>query len=176
MQREQLHRLLDRAAAICAKHDLVILGSQAVHALTDAPPPEVLVSVECDLWLGQDPDAASRLQAELGQDSAFAKSTGVYAHALPPELPILPAGWEERLVAYQAGAARARCLEIHDLIVSKLAAGRLKDYEFIASVLMSKLARPNEVIRRVQTFLDPHTQAVLLARLRIATEATDVRL
>ena len=41
---------------------------------------------------------------------------------------------------------------------------------------MGKLARPDEVQRRIQTFADPHTQALLLARLRIATEATDVRL
>jgi predicted nucleotidyltransferase len=74
------------------------------------------------------------------------------------------------------GDIRIRCLEIHDLIVSKLAAGRLKDYEFIAAVLTRKLAHADEVIRRIQTFPDPHTQAVLLARLRIATEATDVRL
>ena len=71
---------------------------------------------------------------------------------------------------------KVRCLEIHDLIVNKLAAGRLKDYEFIVAVFTNKLARPDEVVRRVQTFSDPHQQAVLLARLRIATEATDVRL
>ena len=70
----------------------------------------------------------------------------------------------------------ARCLEIHDLLVSKLAAGRLKDYEFIAALLMGKLARVEELQRRILTFPDPHTQAVLLARLRIATEATDVEL
>ena len=71
---------------------------------------------------------------------------------------------------------KVRCLEIHDLIVTKLSAGRLKDYEFIAAVLMARLAQKDEVIRRVQTFPDPHTQAVLLARLRISTEATDVQL
>ena len=42
-------------------------------------------------------------------------------------------------------------------------------------VLMSKLAQKEEVVRRIQTFPDPHKQAVLLARLRIATEATDVQ-
>jgi hypothetical protein len=68
------------------------------------------------------------------------------------------------------------CLEIHDLIVTKLGAGRLKDYEFIAAMFMGKLARPGEVVRRIQTFPDPHTQAVLLARLRIATEATEVQM
>ena len=46
----------------------------------------------------------------------------------------------------------------------------------LAAVLMGKLARADEVVRRVQTFPDPHQQAVLLARLRIATEATDVQL
>jgi hypothetical protein len=60
--------------------------------------------------------------------------------------------------------------------VTKLAAGRLKDYEFTAAVLMGKLARPDEVVRRIQTFSDPHMRAVLLARLRIVTEATDVQL
>jgi hypothetical protein len=88
---------------------------------------------------------------------------------------LAPKGWEQRLVAYAIGDVTARCLEIHDLIVTKLSAGRLKDYEFIAAMLMSKFARADEVVRRIQTFADPHTQAVLLARLRIATEATDVR-
>ena len=40
----------------------------------------------------------------------------------------------------------------------------------------AKLAMKEEVIRRIQIFPDRHTQAVLLARLRIATEATDVNL
>ena len=74
------------------------------------------------------------------------------------------------------GEITARCLEVHDLIVTKLAAGRLKDYEFIAAVLMGGLAHADEVQRRIQIFPDPHTQALLLARLRIATEATDVQL
>ena len=176
MQREQFHELLTRAADVCARRELVIFGSQSVHAVTAFPPVEVLVSVECDIWLRDEPEVASRLTDQLGKDSAFAKSTGVYADALPPDLPMLPGGWEQRLVPYSVGNVTARCLEIHDLIVTKLAAGRLKDYEFIAAVLMGKLARVDEVMRRIQTFPDPHKQAVLLARLRIATEATDVQL
>jgi len=176
MQREQFHELLRRAAEICARQTLIVFGSQSVHALTAAPPPEVLISVECDIWLSEEPEVAARLATELRKKSAFAKTTGVYADPLPPELPILPKGWEQRLVLYRVEDITAKCLEIHDLMVSKLAAGRLKDYEFIAAVLMGKLARADELIRRVQTFPDPHTQAVLLARLRIATEATDVRL
>jgi len=176
MQREQFHQLLTRAAEICGRQELIIFGSQSVHAVTAAPPVEVLISVECDIWLRDELEVSARLKDELGEGSAFAKTTGVYADALPPDLPLVPDGWEQRLVRYDVGNVTACCLEIHDLIVSKLAAGRLKDYEFIAAVLMSKLAQKGEVMRRIQTFPDPHKQAVLLARLRIATEATDVQL
>ena len=176
MQREQFHELLTRAAEVCAWRTLVVFGSQSVHAITDAPPAEVLVSVECDFWFRDEPEAVERLAAELGKDSTFARSTGVYADLLPPDLPMLPQDWEKRLVTYSARGVSARCLEIHDLIVTKLAAGRLKDYEFIAAVLLSKLARADEVQRRILMFSDPHTQALLLARLRIATEASDVQL
>ena len=176
MQREQFHELLTRAATVCARQELVVFGSQAVHAVTSSPPVEVLISIECDIWLQDESEIAARLTAELGKGSEFAKTSGVYADPLPPELPTLPRDWEQRLVIYRVGGVTARCLEMHDLIVTKLAAGRLKDYEFVAAVLIGKLARAEEVVRRIQTFRDPHTQAVLLARLRIATEATDVRL
>ena len=176
MQREQFHFLLSRVAEVCQRRELVVFGSQSVHALTDSPPVEVLISAECDIWLRDEPETTTRLAAELGKDSAFAKATGVYADALPPALPMVPAGWEQRLTPYRVSDVTARCLEVHDLLVSKLAAGRLKDYEFIAAILMGKLARVEELQRRILTFPDPHTQAVLLARLRIATEATDVQL
>ena len=176
MQREQFHELLTRAAEVCDRKELVVFGSQSVHAVTTSPPVEVLVSAECDLWFRDEPETVSRLSAELGKDSAFAKEAGVYADPLPPDLPMVPVGWEKRLVTYQAADVTVRCLEIHDLIVTKLSAGRLKDYEFIAAVLMRRLANKDEVVRRIQIFPDPHTQAVLLARLRITTEATDVQL
>ena len=176
MQLEQLRELVRRAAATCARREFVMFGSQAIHAVASSPPPEVLVSAECHLWLRDEPEVAARLAAELGKDSAFAKAAGVYADALPPDLPMVPPGWEERLLDLMIDDIKVRCLEIHDLIVSKLAAGRLKDYEFIAAVLLAKLARKDEVILRIQAFREPHTQAGLLARLRIATEATDVQL
>lgn len=174
MQRVQLHEILKRAAEVCPGNLPVVFGSQAVHALTTSPPAEVLLSAECDLWLRDEPEAASRLAAELGKDSPFARDAGIYVDLLPPGLPLLPDGWENRLVDHDVGALTARCLEIHDLIISKLAAGRLKDYEFIAAVIMGKLADPGEVTRRIQTFAEPRTQAVLLARWRIASEATGV--
>ena len=77
MQREQFHELLTHAAEVCARRELVIFGSQSVHALTASPPAEVLVSVECDIWLQDEPEVAARLAAELGKGSAFARTTCV---------------------------------------------------------------------------------------------------
>lgn len=176
MRKEQLEEVIRAASVVAARKEFILFGSQAVHAITDAPPVEVLVSRECDIWLSQEPAIQELLKRELGVDSAFQLAKGYYLDPLPPDLPMVPAGWEQRLRVWWVDDIQVRCLEIHDLIVTKLAAGRLKDYEFIAAVLMGKLARADEVQRRIQTFPDPHTQAVLLARLRIATEATDVRL
>jgi len=176
VQRQQFAELVARAAVVLARSEWIIFGSQAVHAVTDFPPAEVLVSAECDVWLRDEPALTERLNVELGQNSAFAKTAGVYVDTLPPDLPLAPSGWEHRLVLFRVSDVTARCLELHDLIVTKLAAGRLKDYEFIAAMLMAKLARADEVQRRILTFPDPHTQALLLARLRMATEATDVQL
>ena len=176
MRKAQLEEIIRAASVAAGRKEFVVFGSQAVHALTNEPPVEVLVSRECDLWFREEPVTQELLKREFGRESAFERARGFYLDPLPPDFPMVPAGWEQRLVEMQVGEIKLRCLEIHDLIVTKLAAGRLKDYEFIAAVLMAKLAHADEVPRRIQTFSDPHTQAVLLARLRIATEATDVRL
>ena len=176
MRKSQLEEVIRAASALAQRKEFVLFGSQTIHAITDTPPVEVLISRECDVWLNEEPALQELLKRELGADSPYRNANGFYLDPLPPDLPEVPPGWEERLASWKVGDINVRCLEIHDLIVTKLAAGRLKDYEFIAAVLMGKLARVDEVVRRIQTFLDPHKQAVLLARLRIATEATDVQL
>ena len=175
MRKPQLEEVIRAASILTARKEFILFGSQSVFSVTDNPPVEVLMSRECDVWLQDEPAVQELLKRELGASSAFEKARGFYLDPLPPDLPFVPTGWEARLVELMIGDIRLRCLEIHDLIVSKLSAGRLKDYEFIAAVVMAKLARPGEVVRRIQTFSDPHTQAVLLARLRISTESTDVR-
>ena len=176
MRKEQLEEILRAASALVGRKEFVLFGSQTVHAITTTPPVEVLMSRECDVWLNEEPAVREVLKKELGVESPFQQTKGYYLDPVPPDLPLVPRQWEQRLRDWMVDDIRIRCLEIHDLIVSKLSAGRLKDYEFIAAVVMAKLARADEVARRIQTFPDPHTQAVLLARLRIATESTDVRL
>ena len=176
MRKPQLEEIIRAASVLATRKEFVLFGSQAVYAITDEPPIEVLTSRECDVWLDNEPSIQDLLKRELGLGSEFQTTKGFYLDPLPPDLPMVPAGWQQRLREMKVDDIKVRCLEIHDLIVTKLSAGRLKDYEFIAAVLMARLAQKDEVIRRVQMFPDPHTQAVLLARLRISTEATDVQL
>lgn len=55
-----------------------------------------------------------------------------------PETAKAPAGWETRLIAISnenTGGATGWCLEAHDLILSKCAAGRRRDWEFAEEAL-----------------------------------------
>ena len=62
---------------------------------------------------------------------------------------MLPAGWKDRLIPVRnknTGAGTALCLEIHDLAVSKLVAGREKDLSFVGGLLRHHLA-DTQIIR-----------------------------
>lgn len=51
---------------------------------------------------------------------------------------VLPAGWQDRVVRFDrpdADPSTAVCLEPHDLVVSKLVAGRDKDLSFVAALI-----------------------------------------
>src|SRR5690348_10299455 len=50
MQRAQLETALTAAAKVAGVNEFILVGSQSVHAHTDAAPVEVLVSRECDIW------------------------------------------------------------------------------------------------------------------------------
>ncbi|MGH7178986.1 MAG: DUF6036 family nucleotidyltransferase [Tepidisphaeraceae bacterium] len=63
---------------------------------------------------------------------------------------MLPSDWKDRLVALKSpatGGATGLCLEVHDLAVSKLIAGREKDVEYVAS-LVNRNMIDAEIIRQ----------------------------
>jgi predicted nucleotidyltransferase len=77
---------------------------------------------------------------------------------------------EERLKPLRVGDVAVWCLDVNDLVVSKLNAGRLKDYEFVNAVLRTRLADFDVVVKRIEGFADSHQRSVLLARLRMSSE------
>ena len=141
MKRDELKIALRAAARVAREREFFIIGSQAVHAHCKGPPAEVLLSQECDLYPRTHPQAAALLDRELGRNSAFARKHGFYIDVVTPDIASLPEGWERRVKQFRVGGITASCLEIHDLLASKLAASRLKDLELAGALLKLRLAR-----------------------------------
>jgi hypothetical protein len=86
--------------------------------------------------------------------SPFHQTFGYYAHGVGEETAVLPAGWKDRLIPIQnenTGGGAGLCLEVHDLAVSKLVAGREKDLRFIEALLKHGLARPDIIRERLKS-------------------------
>jgi hypothetical protein len=141
VKKHELKTALQAAARVAGEREFFIIGSQAVHAHCKRPPAEVLLSQECDLYPRTRPQAADLIARELGRNSAFARKHGFYIDVVTPEIASLPEGWEKRAKPLRFGRITAFCLEIHDLLVSKLAAGRLKDLELAGALLKLRLAK-----------------------------------
>ena len=170
MRKSQFEAALKAAAEVSGEREFIVVGSQSLHAHTENAPMEVLISKECDIWARGKEEKLAVVEETLGQRSAYFTEHGVYVDAVEPGLILLPAGWENRLKPLQVGDVTAWCLDVNDLVVSKLNAGRLKDYEFVNAVLRTRLADFDEIVKRIEAFPDLHQRAALLARLRISSE------
>lgn len=105
--------------------------------------PEALRSLEVDVASFDDTGAdADLIDGSIGELSMFHSTFGYYAQGATEMTAVLPEGWRERLVVYEApgtGGVRAHCLDMHDLWISKAIAGRDKDREFCDSLQESGL-------------------------------------
>ena len=168
MNREQLLDLTERVKLVAGVELPVIVGSQSLYAVTSQVPDSVRRSVECDfLLLAAGPPVYRAVIEQIGFASSFQETHGYYADAVGLATVVLPAGWQERLVPLtdEAGETRAYCLEVHDTCVSKLMAGREKDFTFIKELLNRNLADMVTFLSRAKTILDMPQSAALLSRL-----------
>jgi hypothetical protein len=152
--REQLEHIIRAAASIADDDELIIVGSQAVLGQYPNAPPELLVSTEADVYPKHHPDRADLIDGAIGEGSEFHETFGYYAQGVGPTTAVLPAGWESRLVpAYGPGTRGATgwCLEIHDLVLSKLVAGREKDIRYARDVARHGMVRKDELVERLAT-------------------------
>lgn len=140
MRRDAFEHAIRAAGAVLGENELLVIGSQALHASMDSElPPEAARSVEADVAALDDPDAtkADLIDGAIGEASAFHEAFGYYAQGVTRSTAVVPTGWEARLVRYETAATNgvvAWCLEIHDLWISKAIALRPKDIEFCAAL------------------------------------------
>ncbi len=133
MTREQLEHIVRAAAYIVDDDELIVIGSQAVLGEFPDAPPALLKSNEADIYPKNKPELADVIDGTIGELSPFHETFGYYAHGVGERTATLPARWRTRLVPVYNDNTRGAtgwCLEIHDLVISKLAAGREKDLEF----------------------------------------------
>ena len=133
MTRDQLEHVVRAAANIADDKELIIIGSQAILGQFPDSPPSLLVSNEADLYPKNKPELADLIDGTIGELSPFHETFGYYAHGVAEVTATVPEGWKDRLVplySENTQGATGWCLEVHDLLISKLVAGREKDLEF----------------------------------------------
>lgn len=108
MNRSQFDHAIRAAAAVVGESEILVIGSQAIHAsLHDQIPESAMRSVEADIALFADEDGAKSdlVDGSIGEASMFHQAFGFHAQGVSIESAILPDGWEERLVRYKSPAA-----------------------------------------------------------------------
>lgn len=93
------------------------------------------------------------IDGAIGELSLFHQTFGYWAHGVDESTAILPDGWRSRLVRVENSntmGAVGWCLEPHDLAVSKLAAGREKDFAFVEALIQWKLISADTVRERLR--------------------------
>jgi hypothetical protein len=170
MQRPQLEHIIRAAAGITGADQFVIIGSQAILGQFPNPPPELLVSMEADVFSLRSTSDSDLIDGSIGEGSPFHQTFGYYAHGVGEETAVLPVGWKDRLIPVRnenTGGGTGLCLEVHDLAVSKLVAGREKDLEFTRALLRNGLADPEVIEQRLaSTHLPEIRRTAGLARLK----------
>ena len=167
MRRDQLEHIIRAAADIADDDHIVVVGSQAILGSAPDAPPDLLVSMEADVFPRDHPERADVVEGAIGEGSPFHETFGYYAHGVGPETARAPAGWQGRLVRLTNANTRGAtgwCLEPHDLVLAKCVAGRDKDWAFARTALSAGIVEVAELRRRASDL--PVPQAARDAVLR----------
>lgn len=138
MKKSEVEHVLRAASKICGDDEFIIIGSQSLHGRHPDAADAILMSFEVDLFAKNKAEKTEQLNS-IGSDSRFHEMNGYYADPVSEQTAVLPRKWKERLIHLKLDdpslKVKAYCLEPHDLVVAKLAAGRPKDSVFIRALL-----------------------------------------
>ena len=174
MKHDELAHVLRASAAISNETSFVLAGSQAVLLLLDQPPADLLVSTEINLYPALHPEKADLIDGAIGANSTFHDTFGYHVDGVSPETASLPNDWMNRAVLTYFGDITAICPDLHDLFVSKCAAGRDKDADFVRTLLANSSVVLTTLLERI-AMLDPakhNLQHITQWTQRRAQEAT----
>ena len=175
MNAEQLRHLLRAAAQFTGEREFIVIGSQSILGSHPDAPRSLRKSVEGDTYPKSHPEKSIEVDGAIGELSPFHHEFGYYAHGVAPETATLPVGWEQRLVEFPVNDPAGTiglCLEKHDLVFSKLAAGREKDFDYIRELLKHRLINRGKVLRLIETENNEEIKKLLLRNWTIVNSRT----
>jgi hypothetical protein len=170
VKRHQLEHIIGAAATIAEDDDIIVLGSQAILGQFPDAHPDLVVSVEADVYPRNHPERADLIDGSIGELSPFHDTFGYYAQGVGEETATLPEGWQSRLVPVRGPRTRGAtgwCLEVHDLVVAKAFAGRDKDRRFIEVAAREGFVSKDTLFERLAcTSREPELHQIVAQRLR----------
>lgn len=166
MTLEQFDHICRAAAAVAGTQKVYVFGANAiipwlVQAGHSIPLSGFVPSRELDLSVG-DEKMDTLIDGSIGELSVFDQTFAVYAHGVSLSAFQAPANWQKR-----AGKRTEPVHQIeiiaphpHDLIISKLAIGRPKDFDFAVVVARLFPMTDAELNNLLDEFRAVHSQAV----------------
>lgn len=148
--REQIGILLARAKDLTSHRKFVIVGSLSILGSTPTPPPDMMHSIDVDMYLRDDPGRTEEINRVLGEGSEFAEEHGYYADPVSPNLPVLPEQWESRLIPILfADGVIGYFLEPNDAAIAKYARCESRDRRWIRAGLGARIISADLVEQRM---------------------------
>jgi hypothetical protein len=170
MNRTQLEHIIRAASRISDDAEIVVIGSQSIHAQGMKLPPIAFQSEEADVYPRNHPERADDIDTAIGELSSFHETHGYYAHGISPTTATLAAGWEQRLIRLESpntDGAAGFCLDPHDLVLSKYVAGREKDLAFNQALVRYGCVNKKTLVKLAKALpVDAEMKDVVLRRIK----------
>jgi len=152
VRRRELEHIILEVGERFALTEVFVIGSSAILAVLPDPPEGVLTATrDVDIIPSNDEDEriADQISYVIGEASSFDIEYGYHAQGVSLKTPTYaPQGWQERAIPVSVGKIVARCMEPHDLVLSKLAVGRDKDLEFARAAATLGLVERSVLLAR----------------------------
>jgi hypothetical protein len=164
MKIEHLKELLRNSGDIINEKQFYVVGSQSVLGRFPHAPEDLLYSVEADL-IPKNQKKDIGLLESIGEGSIYHENKGFYADLVDENTAILPIGWKARLVNVNAPGVTGLCLDPNDLFISKVAAGRDKDMDFVRSMIENRMVDKDKVLQYARKVVNPEHDLNRSARI-----------
>jgi hypothetical protein len=167
---EKLQYLIYELGRRLQLKEVHVIGSAAIAATVPTPPEgELTATRDVDVIPPNDDERAmDAIDLYMGEGSALDEATGYYAHGVSSKTPqYAPRNWKQRTVDVATRTAVGHCMDMHDLVVSKLGAGREKDLRFAGELAKLGLLKRETLLERLESVDCPDELRKLIAE-RIA--------